>query len=509
MVKKLLIGVAVLVVAAGALLYFRAQSIFPSDLVRTNVESQLSAALGQRVTIGSIGATILPRVTMVLTDVRIGTPARVTVASLDVGTSARALLSRRIEQATVRVNGARVHLPLPSFVIGGGDGDPGDSSAVAIGSIDEVVLSDIEIVSGGRTLRGDVRVVPRAEGMRIDSMSLRLDDTAVDVTGDITRFDGPVGNLTVRAAALDMLALQAFAGDFASGAGLEASSSAATPSDATRGSMDLLMDITADRATFGTLALADLRGRARLTDEQLAITEMGFGVFEGRYTGTVTLGLAAAPAFQLKGTLADVSMAALTAWAGQPGTMTGRLAGTIDATGSGTTAEAVVANTRGTARIEVTQGTVQGLGLVRTIVVSSSMRADTTTGATAGNGEAFSRMGGSFTLAEGVARTNDLTFESNDVSLEGAGQIGLDGTNIDLVGRVRLSEALTQQAGRDLVRYTQEGGRVTVPVTIFGSAGALSVRLETVDLLKRAITNKAVEEAGEALRRGLGGLFNR
>jgi hypothetical protein len=47
-------------------------------------------------------------------------------------------------------------------------------------------------------------------------------------------------------------------------------------------------------------------------------------------------------------------------------------------------------------------------------------------------------MGASFTLAEGVARTNDLAFESNDVSLEGAGQIGLDGTNIDLVGRVRL-----------------------------------------------------------------------
>jgi hypothetical protein len=74
---------------------------------------------------------------------------------------------------------------------------------------------------------------------------------------------------------------------------------------------------------------------------------------------------------------------------------------------------------------------------------------------------------------------------------------------------VRLSESLTRQAGRDLVRYTQEGGRVTVPVTISGSAGALSVRLETADVLKRAITNKAVEEAGDALRRGIGGLFNR
>jgi AsmA protein len=340
-------------------------------------------------------------------------------------------------------------------------------------------------------------------------MTLRLDDTAVDVTGDITSFDGPAGNLTLRAASLDMLALQAFASDFASGAGLGASSSAVTPSRATRGSMDLLIDVNADRATFATLSLADVRGSARLTGDELSIDEMAFGVLGGSYTGAITLGLAATPTFQIRGTLTDVNMANFTAWAGKPDAMTGRMAGTLDATGSGTTADAVIANTKGTARVDVTQGAVQGLALVRTLVVASSMRAGAASPAPGGGSEAFSRMGASFTIAEGAGRTNDLTFESNDVSLDGAGQIGLDGSNIDLVGRVRLSEALTQQAGRDLVRYTQEGGRVTLPVTISGSAGALTVRLETVDVLKRAITNKAVEEAGEALRRGLGGLFDR
>jgi AsmA protein len=273
--------------------------------------------------------------------------------------------------------------------------------------------------------------------------------------------------------------------------------------------MDLLMDITAERATFGTLALDAVKGRARLTEEQLAITDMGFGVFEGHYTGAVTLGLAATPVFQLKGTLADVSMDALTAWAGVPDAVTGRLAATLDATAVGTTADAVIEHTTGTARVDVSQGTVKGLALVRTIVVASSMRAGAAAAATGDGSEAFSRLGATFNLGRGVARTNNLAFESNDVSLEGAGQVGLDGSNIVLAGRVRLSEALTQQAGRDLVRYTQEGGRVTVPVTVSGSAGALTVRLETADVLRRAITNRAVEEAGEAVRRGLGGLFNR
>jgi len=502
--NKLLMGVAVLIVVAGVLVYLRAHSLFSSELVRTSVTAQLSRALGQPVTIGSISATILPRVTMVLSDVRIGNPARVTVATLNVGTSARALLSRRIEQATLSVSGVRIDLPLPPLFMSADDSPSEDSPAVTIGSIDEVLLHNIEIVSGGRSLRGDARIVSRGGGMRIDAMTVQIDDTSVNVTGDIRNIQGPTGTLALRAQSLDMLALQAFATDFAAAAEIPAASS--RPKDA---AMDLQMDITAERATFGTLALEGVRGNARLTDEKLEMTDLGFDVFGGRYTGSITLGLAAAPAFQIKGTLADVSMGALTAWTGAPGTMTGRLAATLDATLTGTSSGAVIASTKGVARINVTEGTVAGLALVRTIVVASSMRAgDSVTPAQAGS-EAFTRMGASFTLGGGVARTKDLAFESDDVSLDAAGQIGLDGSNINLAGRVRLSEALTQQAGRDLVRYTQEGGRVTVPVSISGSAGDLNVRLETVDLLRRALTNKALEEAGEALRRGIGGLFNR
>lgn len=502
--NKLLTGGVLLIVLAGVVLYFRAQAIFSSDLVRSSVTAQLSRALGQPVSIGSISATILPRVTMVLSDVRIGNPSKVTVARLNVGTSARALLSRRIEQAAVSVDGARIELPLPPFAIGASTTASEGSPAVTIGSVDEVLLRNVEILSGGRSLKGDARLVPQGEGLRIDAMTLRIDDTFVDVTGDITNLQGPTGTLALRASSLDMLALQAFATDFATAT--DGPTPPRRPADA---AMDLRMDITAERARFGTLTLDAVRGRARLTETQLAMTDLAFGIFEGRYTGGVTLGLAATPVFQVTGTLADVSMGALTAWAGAADVMTGRLAATLDATGTGTSANAVVASTKGTARVAVTQGTVAGLALVRTIVVASSMRAGTSATTAPAGSEAFTRLGASFSLGGGGARTKDLAFESSDVSLEGAGQIGLDGSNIDLAARVRLSEALTRQAGRDLVRYTQEGGRVTVPVSITGSAGALRVRPETTDLLKRAITNKALEEAGEALRRGLGDLFNR
>jgi len=46
-------------------------------------------------------------------------------------------------------------------------------------------------------------------------------------------------------------------------------------------------------------------------------------------------------------------------------------------------------------------------------------------------------------------------------------------------------------------------------VRVSGSLGDFDVTIEAAELLKRAITNKAMEEAGEAIRRGLSDLFGR
>jgi hypothetical protein len=46
-------------------------------------------------------------------------------------------------------------------------------------------------------------------------------------------------------------------------------------------------------------------------------------------------------------------------------------------------------------------------------------------------------------------------------------------------------------------------------VTIDGSLGNLSVRVNVGELAKRAITNRATEEAAKAIKKGLGGLIGR
>ena len=517
MLKKVIVGIAVLLVAVTVDLYFWAQSIFSSDLVRTRVAAQMSSALGQPVEIGTIGATIFPRVTMSLGEVRIGNPARVTVAQLDVGTALRALLSRRIEGAAIHLSGARIELPLPPFTIGGGatpataDNDP----AITIESIDEIVLRDVEIISGGRSLRGDIEVVPHGTGMTIRTMTLGIDDTNVAVVGEIDDFNGPVGNITIKAGALNMLDLLAFASEFAAGATASTPSAttlpAATPADldAARAPMDIAVAIDTERAVFGTLLLDHLAGRARLTRDAFTLDPVTFRLFDGGYDGSLALSLGDTPQFRLRAALAGVDMAALTAFVGKPDALTGRLAGTLDVTSRGTSPDRIISDARGRAHVDITQGTVKGLGLVRSVVIATSMRSDAAPQPAPDTNapEPFTRLGGTLDIADGTARTSDLTFESNDVSMLASGRVGLDGNNIDLDAKVQLSDALSKQAGRDLVRYTQADGRVTLPATISGSASQLNVRIDMASLLKRAITNKAVEEAGKAIRRGLGDLF--
>ena len=504
---KPLIGVALLLISVAGGVYFWAHTILASDTVRSAVESQLSAALGQPVRVGSMGATIFPRVTMTLNDVRIGEPARITAARLDVGTAFRALLSRRIEQGSITLAGARVELPLPRFAAASSAAAPESSSSapVEIVSIDEISLDDVEVVSGGRTLRGNIELAVSGRRLDIRRADFTADDTPISVTGRIDDPAGPTGALSIRGASLDVLRLVAFASDF-SGSGIPSDAKPAGPSVPDPVPMNLRLSLETERAILGTLVLDALTGTAQVTDEAIVLEPIAFGTFGGQAKGSLALTLADVPAFRIGASLSGVDLAAVLKFVGHQDLMTGRFAGRLDVAGRGTTPDLVMQSTTGTARIEAIDGSVKGLGLVRAVVLAGSMRADSQAQvSTSASVEPFTRMGATLNLGGAAASTNDLRFESKDLILDAAGTFRLDGSNVNLSGKVQLSDALTAQAGRDLVRYTSEQGRVTLPASITGSAATLQVRIDTGAVLKRAITNRANEE----IKKALGGLFGR
>ena len=511
MIKKAAIAIVALLVLLTVAGFFWARSILATDTVRTALAAQISAAIGQPVTIRSISAGIYPRVTVILEGVAIGQPARIQAETLRLGTDFRALLSRRIVHGTVRLDKARVELPLPPL---GSPGTPSTGTAtggwpVEIVSIDDVLLNDVQVVSGGRTLRGDIEAIPHGNGLTLRKVSLKAEDTNINATGEITDLAGPAGAIDLKAGTLNLDRLLTFLAEFSSGFGTPGRAGSRQASGPTAGkAMDVTLTLNADRATMGTLALERLTGKARVTREGVSVDPVEFGLFSGQYKGSLAVSLADALTLRLRAALSNIDVAAATAFAGSPGTITGRLSGRVDLTGSGTDFSKIVDGTRGTARVDIKDGIVKNLGLVRTVVIATSMRSDAQPQpAGSSNDEHFSQLGATLAIANGSARTNDLLFESPDVTLKAAGSVQLNGSAIDLKGNVQLSEALSQQAGRDLYRYTQEQGRVTLPATVTGSAQSPAVRIDVGAAATRAMKNKLNEEATKAINKALGNIF--
>lgn len=520
--KKYAIAALVLVVVVGAAMAIWARSVLTGDNVRAAIAAQVSEALGQPVTIGGIGASVFPRVTVDLTDVAIGQPARIQLRSLHLGTDFRALLSRRIEQARVRARGARLELPLPPLAAGGGS-EPGTTSSapVELVSIEEIVLDDVEVASGGRTLRGDIELVPQGKGVVLRRIALEAEDTAITATGTLTSLAPVEGKVEARAARLNFDRLLAFLGDFGSGQRPAGTSTAASSPTAPSGIGKVEFVLTADEATAGGLKLTALGATAHVTPAGVTLDPVSFGLFGGKYEGTMAVSGDAEPRFAWKAKVTGMNMRDIMSFAGSPGAITGTLAGTLALDGTGLDMERALKTARGTARVDVTDGTMAGLALVRTVVTSLSGRGGMTTsalsgvqaqaGGGAGGNEKFSRLGATLALADRVMRTSDFAMRSPDVDLTGTATLSLARMTADMKGRVQLSEALSKQAGTDLYRYTQEGGRVTLPATVSGPLDNLSVRVDISAAASRALQNAASQEIDKAIKRnlpgGLGGLF--
>ena len=491
---SIIVLVALLAAIGGAALW--ARTALTGDAVRGALAAQLSGAIGQPVTIGRLTASAFPRVLIHLDDVRIGDPPRIRLAELRIATDFRALLSRRIEHGSVQLQRARIELPLPRFT----PAAPSPASwPVSIVSIDEIALRDVEIVSGGRALRGDADLAPQAGGLALRRASFAADGTRFTATGTIADIAGPSAQIDLNASALDVDAMLAFASAFAGD--LDVGESAA----------NLVVSLHAERATMWGVAFEQLSGRARIRARGIEIDPIGFGVFGGRYDGTVTVAPErGVPAFHARGAVRGVDVAAAARFGGAPNVISGRLAATIDWTGPATGSADVMAALRGTARADITDGLVRNLGLLRAAVIATSMRAGAFGAlASASADEPFSRLGATLKIGNGVATTDDLRFQSKSLLFTARGRVLLRTSALDLQGKVQLSDALSQQAGRDLLRYTQEGGRVTLPATVTGSLVRPQVSIDIGDLVQRALRNAAAAELEKQLKKSLSDLMKR
>jgi hypothetical protein len=177
--------------------------------------------------------------------------------------------------------------------------------------------------------------------------------------------------------------------------------------------------------------------------------------------------------------------------------VTGTLNGSGSFRGQGRDLSAVLASARGTGAASITNGTLSGLNLVRTVVLFFGRPE---AGAPAAS-DRFERIDARFALARQVVTASALSLHSADADMVGEGTLTLP--TGALSGRVdlSLSERLSAQAGTDLARYTREGNRIILPATIGGTLGHPRVAIDAAAALKRGLRNEVQRRLGDLLDR--------
>jgi uncharacterized protein involved in outer membrane biogenesis len=485
--RRLLIGVVVLAaLAAGAIYWF-----FSGDGVRHALERQATAWLGQPVRIARATAQLFPRVAIQLTNVRVGNPVRLALADVEVSTGLRALLSRRVEEAELILSDSRLDLPLAFTIPTSSTTEPAASSSwFTVESIRAITLRNIRVTSRGREILVSGESSLAGNRLQLTEFSARSGETAVEASGTVEL--SPTFNAKLQAAAnrLDFDDLMALVDAF-------------TPAQPTRRAGALVPGrlearLSAARGRAAGVELGQLAATLVARGNRVTLSPASFEMFGGRYEGTLEVDLGERLSVALTSRINDIDVAQLAAFGGVGGAMSGRLSGNGRFAGRGRDFAAVLAGANGSGTATITDGTIRRLELVRTAVLFFGRPASD---APASSGERFSRIAASFQLARQVFTTDSLTMESPDVDVGASGTLTIPTKALDGRANLLLSEALTAQAGTDLVRFTREGNRVVLPAVLGGTLDRPRVTIDAAAAVQRGLRNE--------MQRRLKGVFDR
>lgn len=489
----------ILFALAGVGAYFFVRASIGSDLVRSAVERQFAAYIGQTVRIGAAGVSLYPRITLDLSDVSVGDPAAIHLDAVHLGVGLGGLWSRIVTDAELVAAGGRVTLPLP-FPLVAASSSPTSAaaeSALTIRSVRRIALRDFVLTGGQRTLRVDLESSfdgSRLEVHRLDSRAERSHVRAKGTVTDLARLEAA---FTATADPLDLDELVALASAFTGPV------SSTGRQEAAGAPMHIAVNLTATTGQFASYSFRDLSTTVDMTPTRFVLAPLTVSAFGGSFTGRLEAdNRGREPSLRLSGQLDSLDVAELLTASGSPGGVTGKLSGTVALTGEGTETDRLIRSSRGTLAAAVANGTVPNLEMVRTIVLAFGKPSGAPP---EGSGSVFSRLGGTFTLADGALRSTDLVMNARDFDMAGSGVMAIATGAADARADVVLSEELTRQAGTDLRRYAQEDGRVVVPARITGTLQQPAVTLDLAAAARRAVGNELKRRATSFLE----GLFKK
>lgn len=515
--KKLILIAVAAIIGIALISVVGVRMLLNPERVRAAVEAQASAALGLPVKIQSADIQLWPRAGLTVDGVTVGTPAEITLTRARMSTGLGPLLSKRVEDAELVVEDSRLDLVKLLATLegladaqasgpgaaGGATSEAGEAAAFTIVSVRSIGLKNVELVAGTRQATVTLESTFAGDRLEISRLSAKTAGTTLEATGAVESVSKRVARLTIDAEPLDLDGLMQFASAFSQAPTPAAGRSTTSTVDAPA-ALDLRADVRAKSGMVAGLTFSDLQTTIAVTPGHVTLSPLTLGALDGRFDGTASVALSgAAPEVALSGKVAGVNLQTLAAFAsGAPSEMTGTLNMDAQVRSRGLDTNSAIKNATGNADVSLLNGRIPGLQLVRPAVLAFGKPQGSAL--SEGNGEAFERITATITIDRGQLRTNNLVFASRDVDMSGMGSLAAAGGALDLHANLKLSEELSAQAGRDLVRYTRDGNRVVLPATVSGTVASPFVMIDMKQAAQRALTNEIQNRATSALDRLMG-----
>ncbi len=493
--RKLLIIVAAAVVVVVLVAAIGMYVFFSGDGMRRALEQQASSWLGQPVRIKAARGQLFPRPGIGLSGIEVGEPVQLTLASVDLSTDLRALLSRRIEDARVVISDSTIQMPLTLALpeeSGSTTAEAGASGGVEVVSIGEISLRDVRIRSRGREVRVSADSSLNGNHLTLRSFTAESGSTSLQVDGEADLEPRVDAKLRAKANKLDLDELLALADAFSPERPTGTRQKSSSPS-----TMKLAAQISADSATAAGVQLSKLAASMTMDGDRFALTPLTFGLFGGTYEGALNGRLGESMSVTLQSRLKGLNVAELAAFGGSPDTVTGTLSGEGTFSANGADMSAALANANGKGSASIVDGTIKRLDLVRTVVLFFGRPAPDTAAAS----DTFERIDTTFSLARQVFRADTFAMHSRDADITGTATLALESQALDGMVDLTLSQELSEQAGTDLARFTRENDRIILPANLGGTLGQPRITINALAAARRGIQNE--------IQRRFKGLFGR
>lgn len=242
------------------------------------------------------------------------------------------------------------------------------------------------------------------------------------------------------------------------------------------------------------LKLTNVNAKLALAGGKLDVAPLALNLYEGSTSGSLSLN-ANGNVVALKQTLTGVSINPLMKDLVNKDLLEGRGNVVLDVSTRGDTVGAMKKALAGTAALALKDGAIKGINLAQTLrdVKAKLGQADATKQANASQKTDFSELTGSFKIANGVARNDDLVMKSPFIRLGGSGDVDVGAGQMNYLAKATLVASGEGQGGKDAAQLRG----LTVPVRVSGPFEALSYKLELGALLEDATKAKVEEKKQE------------